>query len=145
MNLVTREQIGAFLNTPRGRLITWIDFVGSLPRPKFRFSTWKYDNATKKEDGARQPSLHVCTTSACAAGWLPVLWPEFWHWRGAAPFLRTRTGDNIWDDTVVDVASFFLIPNWQAEHLVIPGAYMNAGVTPRQWAREARSIIRLPK
>lgn len=122
----------AYRNQPS--LKRWIEFIEALPESKFNFGSWREDWSGHQN----VPSLHLCTTSACAAGWLPTMWPKRWIWAGRCPVLRDRR----FHDPAESVAEFFGIPERVAERLVVPNDISQNMISAKQWAKRARRILR---
>ncbi len=66
------------------RLSCLAEFLKTLHPSKFNISSWV--TGSNPETMAEEPTqAGECGTTACAAGWLPLLYPKSWEWTRAVP------------------------------------------------------------
>ena len=58
----------------KNKLKTWAEALRNVPEKNFNIDTW-CDNPADMLD-----LQHTCGTAACAAGYLPLIFPDDWEW-----------------------------------------------------------------
>ena len=112
-------------------LLEWADQLDGielgLPAEKFDMFRWTqlFDMTVPMPEGQdRTPSNH-CGTSACAAGWLPAIFPDDWKMDAMdRPALRNNEAPLMFGfDPVADVQRYFGLTRKQSARIVLPDQY----------------------
>lgn len=127
----------------RKRWAKLMDHMNELPRRKFDWGVWTLDrNDPTYEGGFPTPSLKVCSTIGCVAGWMPAIFPRYWH---IDNFGDPTLKDSDYKEPTYDFAEFMGIPGDLANNLLVPEVRPNSppeDCTPKQWLRFAKKVLR---
>lgn len=132
------------------RLTRLANYIDNLDKTQFYFGAFieKFDENNS------------CGTMCCAAGWLPILYPNAFKWQynklSGTTFLGFNPAENEWFLVLyTPLVKFFGISVELTEHLFYPGRQtlawtkdnqnFSAKITNKEWAEECRRIIEMIK
>ncbi len=97
------------------RLNELADFLEKLPMGKFDYDSIIDTKGEGYVESLSRVMSPNCGTTCCAMGWMPAVWPHYWHWKfaqfeGEAPHLGwidTPTGE---EDLFRGLSHWFFLP-----------------------------------
>ncbi len=138
-----------------GRLLKLADFLDMVHPSKFNLNEWV--SGRKPDQMSEAPTKKGdCGTTACAVGWLPVLFPKSWSWRtpkawydsfgnmanAEIHYKRWPNADLTQGQKLSAAADFFSIDYDDASELFMPDAYRQGNATrAKTVAKRIRSLV----
>lgn len=140
------------------RLLKLAEFLDTLPRQKFKFSTVA-DERGKSMREALKAGKTRCGTVGCALGWAPVVFPRLLRWVEVRKWFPddkamyavchrsdTRTqvpASQMWPETRATAAAVFGLWEADVQFLFQPeDSGLGEDATPKQVARHIRQFVR---
>lgn len=129
------------------RVAKWVQFLREKVNPK-KFSMMpSWICVLSERHGDTQTELrkalrHECGIAACAAGWLPVIFPRSWGFDDAGfSFMHPRLDKNVETNNTVsdDICDFFGFRIFDADTIVYPMVGYN---TPKTRAKLIERIAK---